>query len=179
VICASLCVLHPFQQYLAVDLQRPRGIIRLVVIGRTGIEGSSGGTMDKKLRGLTYAAALAAMLNACVVIHTIHPWFHPATTNGACDCSASGASGIPACRCSSGPSIIAGHAAGQILGECPVCQLLTSLQARDVIPAVTCVSLEAASERQAYQLQSVYVPPVYAPANARAPPSCFLSAGVA
>jgi hypothetical protein len=71
--------------------------------------------------------------------------------------------------------VTANHSAAKVLGECPVCQFLSRLQAPNAFVATISVSIDAVPEERADLPQVVYSSPMYAPANARAPPTAFLT----
>jgi hypothetical protein len=128
--------------------------------------------MGKRLRGLVYAAAVVAMVHACLIVHAVHPWIHPETAGGqTCTCSIPRVGGHPACDSRSGPSVVVDNGGSQVCGECAICQFLMHHQARDTGPTPSVVTLQAAPEQAIELTQAVYTSPSYAPANARAPPA--------
>jgi hypothetical protein len=128
--------------------------------------------MGKRMRGLRYAAAVVAMLHACLIVHAVHPWLHPETAGSqTCTCPTSSVGGNPACSCRSGPVFVAGHGGMQASGQCAICQFLMHLQSRDVGSTASVVTLDAAPEQAIELTQVVYASPSYVPANARAPPA--------
>jgi hypothetical protein len=128
--------------------------------------------MGKKPGGLIYAAAMVAMLHACLIVHAVHPWLHPeAACSQMCTCSTPSVGGNPVCSCRSGPSVVPDHGGSQVCGECAICQFLMHHQARDAGPTPSVVILQAAPEQAIELTQAAYTSPSYAPANARAPPA--------
>ena len=128
--------------------------------------------MGKRMCGLMCTAALVAMLHAGLVVHLIHPWFHPQAAIGqVCTCTLDRAAGTCTCTGCFGATVVSGHAARYACTECPICAFLSHLQFRDAFPVVFCASLEVIPQELPELVQADYVSLTHGPAQARAPPS--------
>jgi hypothetical protein len=129
--------------------------------------------MGKRALGLRYAAALAAILHAAVIVHVVHPLFHaqavcgrPLALSAAHECCS------PACTCARNSPVVSSPSVERLGFDCPICKFLLHHPPQNLSAGTSGVSYEVAQGTAAEIAPVEYVSLTHSCANARAPPSC-------
>lgn len=130
--------------------------------------------MGRRLLGLRYAVAMAAVLYAAVIVHVNHPLYHQArpvvTASPVSSADREGCG--PVCACIHNGSATSTPSVLPVAPDCPICKFLLHFQPQNLSIDTSSVGFDAAQETSVTAGLVDYVPCTHSSANARAPPSC-------
>jgi hypothetical protein len=131
--------------------------------------------MGRKVGGIRLVAALAAMLQAVLVIHIIHPYYHyqgaPVGVDGVSQSYGGGLARVADGAFYFDLSQFAPQTLTQMREECPICRFLVFCPSHDTGPGPSVAAPEWTMDASAPSAPLASVPSANAPSNARAPPA--------